>query len=126
MAYGKSLLEGLSHDRKLIEGWFETRAKVFTQRAAHGILRKTIDADEIRSEFKMLARELDSNNKILEKWFDARAIIFIQRYARGWKDLKIDVDAVKEEFRGLAREMNMLMDSVREDEEAEIFQKEVA
>jgi hypothetical protein len=58
----------MTYDKKLLEKWFETRAEVFVQRASKGFVRQTIDAEEVRKEFRIIAQELsvmlDSQNRV--------------------------------------------------------------
>ena len=48
----------MAYDRKLLEKWFETRAEVFVQKAGRGFMHQTIDAEEVKKEFRIIALEI--------------------------------------------------------------------
>ncbi len=65
----------MTYDKKLLERWFEMRAEVFVQRASKGLIRHTIDAEDVKKEFKVMAQELGAmlesqHNEIAREVFE--------------------------------------------------------
>ncbi len=47
----------MAYDKEFLERWFETRAEVFVQKSGKGLIRQSIDVDEVRREFRLIAAE---------------------------------------------------------------------
>ena len=84
MIHERTLLEGISHDRRLLSEWFRMRRDIFLDTAAQGLFRNRVNAERFRDELKLLARELDPGDVMLEKLFEMHANITILRSAHGF------------------------------------------
>ncbi|MDE1861078.1 MAG: hypothetical protein KGH72_05190 [Candidatus Micrarchaeota archaeon] len=57
----------MTYDRKLLQKWMEVRAEVFIRKASSGIFKSSIDAKQVRQEFRLLSIELGDILEGVEK-----------------------------------------------------------
>lgn len=109
MATSTAAVESEADRMRHMEAWFQRKAEALIERASHGFFTKSIDASEVRAEFRNMAEELGHNRmRLLREWFDLRAEVFIRKAAHGWSTITIDVEDVRSEFKILAIEYSRL------------------